>query len=50
MTKIEKVYESGAYEKPIFAKQEGLVFPREVIEQFNGGRLCVQCSSCHGCK
>lgn len=38
------------YQKPIFLLQEGLTFPREVIEQFNGNRFCVQCSSCHGCK
>lgn len=38
------------YEKPVFKKQDGLTFPQEIIERFNGGRLCVQCSSCHGCK
>lgn len=38
------------YEKPVFEKESELVFPREVIESFNGGRFCVQCSSCHGCQ
>jgi len=38
------------YEKPVFEKQDGLTFPREIIEKFNGGRFCVQCSSCHGCR
>ena len=47
---IEKVKAKKVYKKPVFEKQEGLVFPREVIEQFNGGRFCVQCSSCHGCQ
>jgi len=47
---VERVEAKKVYEKPVFEKQEGLVFPREVIEQFNGGRFCVQCSSCHGCQ
>jgi len=38
------------YKKPVFEKQDGLTFPREIIEKFNGGRFCVQCSSCHGCR
>ncbi len=38
------------YEKPVFKKQDSLIFPQEIIEKFNHGRLCVQCSSCHGCK
>jgi len=38
------------YEKPLFEEEKGLVFPLEVIEKFNGGRFCVQCSSCHGCQ
>lgn len=40
----------NVYEKPMFAKEKGLAFPSQIIEQFNNGRLCVQCSSCHGCK
>lgn len=48
--KVEEMKGSRVYEKPVFEKQEGLVFPSEVIEQFNGGRFCVQCSSCHGCQ
>lgn len=47
---VEKVSKRGVYKKPLFEKQEGLVFPREVIEQFNGGQFCVQCSGCHGCR
>jgi hypothetical protein len=38
------------YEKPVFEKEEELTFPVEIIEQFNGGRFCVQCSGCHGCR
>ena len=40
---------TSEYEKPVFEKESGLTFPREIIEAFNGGRMCVQCSSCHGC-
>jgi len=47
---VEQVRKQRVYKKPVFEKQEGLVFPKEVIEQFNGGRFCVQCSSCHGCR
>lgn len=38
------------YKKPLFVKENGLVFPKEIIEQFNGGRFCLQCSGCHGCR
>ncbi len=38
------------YKKPVFVKEKGLTFPKEIIEKFNGRRFCVQCSSCHGCK
>jgi hypothetical protein len=40
----------GDYEKPIFEKEKSLTFPKEIMEQFNGGRFCVQCSGCHGCR
>lgn len=34
------------YEKPVFEKEKGLVFPKEIIqENFNGSRYCLQCSS-----
>jgi len=39
-----------SYEKPLFEEQPGLVFPRQIMETFNGGRFCVQCSGCHGCR
>ena len=38
------------YQKPLFEKQDGMVFPIEIMEKINGGRFCLQCSSCHGCK
>ena len=38
------------YEKPLFEKQDAMIFPREIMEKFNGGRFCLQCSSCHGCR
>lgn len=38
------------YEKPLFEKQAGMIFPQQILEKFNGGRFCVQCSSCHGCR
>ncbi len=38
------------YKKPVFVKEKKLTFPKEIIEKFNGGRFCVQCSSCHGCR
>jgi len=39
-----------AYEKPLFEEQPGMVFPQQILEKINGGRFCVQCSSCHGCR
>lgn len=38
------------YEKPMIEKQEKMTFPIDIIESFNGGRFCVQCSGCHGCR
>jgi hypothetical protein len=42
--------EKGKYEKPLFEKQNGMEFTMDILEKFNGGRFCVQCSSCHGCR
>jgi hypothetical protein len=39
-----------AYQKPLFIKQEEMTFPTEIIEKLNGGRFCLQCSGCHGCR
>ncbi len=38
------------YKKPVFVKNEKMTFPMDIIAQFNGGRFCVQCSGCHGCR
>ncbi len=38
------------YEKPLFIERQELTFPKEIWEKFNGGRFCMQCSSCHGCR
>lgn len=48
--KCNKVFRK-VYEKPVFVKEKGLVFPKEIIEKnFNGNNLCMQCSACHGCR
>jgi heterodisulfide reductase subunit C len=41
--------EKASYQKPLFEKQKEMTFPKEIMEQLNGGRFCLQCSSCHGC-
>ncbi len=38
------------YKKPVFVKERELTFPKEIIKEFNGGKYCLQCSSCHGCR
>ena len=38
------------YEKPLFVEKQALSFPKEIWDQFNGGRFCIQCSGCHGCR
>lgn len=38
------------YNKPVFIKERELTFPEEIIKEFNGGKYCLQCSSCHGCR
>ena len=49
---VEKKYKEPrqVYKKPVFVKEKELTFPKEIIEKFNGGRFCVQCSGCHGCR
>ena len=38
------------YEKPTIEKCEKMTFPAEIMDKFNGGRFCMQCSGCHGCR
>lgn len=47
---INSVNVVAKYEKPLFEKQESMDFPMEIIEKFNNGRFCKQCSGCHGCR
>ena len=47
---MAKEKEKCKYKKPVFRKEKELTFPKEIIDQFNGGRFCVQCSGCHGCR
>jgi hypothetical protein len=42
--------EKIGYQKPIFEKQQQMTFPTEIMEKINGGRFCLQCSGCHGCR
>jgi len=44
-TKVQRTYE-----KPLFEEQKGLIFSEQILELYNNGRFCVQCSSCHGCR
>jgi len=41
---------SRKYEKPLLEEHKELTFPLHILEKFNKGRFCVQCSSCHGCR
>ncbi len=41
---------SQVYKKPVFVKERELTFPKEIIMEFNSGKYCLQCSSCHGCR
>jgi len=49
---MEKLLEVNEYETPVFEKEEELLFPEEIIDEFNKGedKLCLQCSGCHGCR
>jgi len=38
------------YQKPLFKERKELAFPKEIWEKFNGGRFCIQCAGCHGCR
>lgn len=51
--KKEKVLKKSTpvnYQKPLFKERKELAFPKEIWEKFNGGRFCIQCAGCHGCK
>ena len=50
MAKRKKTKKKATYEKPIIIKQKKMTFPMDLIAKFNGGRFCVQCSGCHGCR
>ena len=41
---------SPKYEKPLFEKSKGMNFTTEIWKKFAGGRFCMQCSACHGCR
>jgi len=45
-----KEKEKAKYEKPLFELQDEMTFPKDIWEKFNGGRFCIQCSGCHGCR
>ena len=39
------------YEKPVLKKEQTMRFPVEIINKSTGKRIvCMQCSSCHGCR
>lgn len=42
--------DKATYEKPLFEEQKSLIFPEEIWEEFNKGRFCMSCSSCHACR
>lgn len=48
--KKKETKKKPGYEKPLFEKTEGLTFPEEIVQKFNGIMCCLQCSSCHGCQ
>jgi len=42
---------SKVYEKPLIVKYKEMTFPGDIIRKLNSdSRLCLQCSSCHGCR
>ena len=46
---MEAIKVTQVYCKPLFEKQN-ISFIKEILEQFNNGETCVQCSRCHGCR
>lgn len=47
---IQNEEKKVTYQKPLFEKRAQMTFPIEIMEKFNGGRFCLQCSGCHGCR
>lgn len=44
----EEVNFGSGYETPFFEKEEVPAFTEEILEEFNGDRLCLQCSGVMG--
>ncbi len=44
----EEILKSQPYRKPEIKKQEGMLFSKQILEEFGAG--CHQCTSCHGCR
>ena len=44
------VKKKTSYEKPVLARVDKMVFPREILESQGKRIVCKQCSSCHGCR
>lgn len=42
--------DAPVYEKPMFEKADGMTFTMQIYDVFNGGKFCMQCSGCHGCR
>jgi hypothetical protein len=36
-----------SYEAPVFEEVEGMVFTKEVWEEFNQGKWCFGCTNCN---
>ena len=50
VTEVEVSGDVRVYVKPVFVKCDEMTFPMDIMEKYNGGRYCVQCSGCHGCR
>jgi len=45
--KDDEVKEKKKYEKPILEEQEGMIFPEEIWQEFNGKHWCFGCTNCN---
>ncbi len=43
-------FKESDYEKPLFEKNNALIFPEKIWETLNNGKFVQTCSKCHHCR
>ncbi|MFH0755300.1 MAG: hypothetical protein V1910_01370 [bacterium] len=47
MKKTEEEKIETEYKKPVLQEMENMIFPEEILQEFNKGHWCFGCSNCN---